>query len=69
MWAEGDLRGFARQVLTDPVVKGRGLLNPAAVKQVLAENGRRGALRQHALVMLELWCRSLEDTARGKERI
>ena len=63
IWARGDLKGFARQVLTDPVARQRGLLTPAGVDQVLGENGKRGALRQHTLVMLELWCRSLEGAA------
>ena len=38
------------------------LFHPAALRHVLRETGERGARKHHALLMLELWRRSLQPT-------
>jgi asparagine synthase (glutamine-hydrolysing) len=59
-WFRGELRGYAREVLLDPVATARGWCRAEEVQRLLDEHA--GGLRDHgraiwALLMLELWYR------------
>lgn len=60
-WLSPPLKDFTHRILGDPRIAERGLLRTGGLGQVLNERGRRGALRRHTLLMLELWRRSLEE--------
>jgi asparagine synthase (glutamine-hydrolysing) len=61
-WFRGDLAGYAREILLDPMTLGRGYLNEGAVRSILdahaAGQGDRSA-QLWALLMLESWQRDL----------
>jgi asparagine synthase (glutamine-hydrolysing) len=59
-WFRGQLRGYAREVLLDPLATGRGWCRPAEVERLLDEHA--AGTRDHGrgiwtLLMLELWYR------------
>jgi len=63
-WVRGPWNGVAREVLLDRRSRERGLVNPAAVDQLLQDHrdGRRGAGDAiWALLNLELWYRTFID--------
>jgi len=62
-WLRGDLRGWAHEVLLDPLTLGRGELRPYGVRRVLDDHiaGRSDRSSQiWALIMLELWRREFK---------
>lgn len=63
-WVEGPMRPMIDDLLSPDTVRSRGLLDPAAVARLRAEN-RSGqsdnALRIWALLVLELWQRAYVD--------
>jgi asparagine synthase (glutamine-hydrolysing) len=66
-WFRGDLSGFAREVLLDPVATDRGLFEPSGVQSLLdrhvagtEDNGRK----IWALLQLELWYRHVLEQPR-----
>lgn len=63
-WFRNELRGFAREVLTDARTRQRGLVRPEAVDRLFAAHleGRRDYSSQlWSLICLELWCRTWWD--------
>lgn len=63
-WFGAEFGRLAREVLEDPRARGRGWLDPAAVRAVLAtpDSGDGGQVRQvWALVCLELWAQTYLD--------
>lgn len=63
-WFRGSLSGFLRDVLLDPGVARRGVLNPREVERVLEDHlqGRRDRRRElWTLLNLELWYREFID--------
>ena len=62
-WFRGDLRGFAEDVLLDPVARDRGTFSPQAVRALLDghQAGQDHSHRIWALLMLELWQRDFVD--------
>jgi asparagine synthase (glutamine-hydrolysing) len=64
VWFRGELRGFARDVITDNRTRQRGIFRPEAVDRLLAVHlqGRRDCSSQlWSLICLELWCRAWWD--------
>ncbi len=69
-WFRGDLREFARDVLLDPVSRGRGYFKTTAVEGLLSDHGRGNADNSQAiwtLLILELWHREQVDAVRPTE--
>ena len=65
-WLRGDLRGYARDVLLDPVSRDRGMFRTDAVAAMLDEHaaGRTdNSQGLWTLLVLELWHRELIDVA------
>ncbi|MFI5324719.1 MAG: asparagine synthase (glutamine-hydrolyzing) [Candidatus Rokuibacteriota bacterium] len=63
-WFRGELRDFARDVLTDPRARQRGIVRPEAVARLLEthlEGSRDHSARLWALMSFELWCRNWWD--------
>jgi asparagine synthase (glutamine-hydrolysing) len=63
-WFRGELRGFARDVVTDSRTRQRGIFRPEVVDRLLAVHleGRRDYSSQlWSLICLELWCRTWWD--------
>ncbi len=63
-WLRGDLRGWAREVLLDPIALGRGVFRTSAVRTLLDEHdaGVDHSQRLWALIMLEQWQAELVDS-------
>jgi asparagine synthase (glutamine-hydrolysing) len=63
-WLRTDLAVFARDVLLSDRAANRGLLNRAAVEQLLRLNagGRDYGVHLWTLLSLELWCRRFLDS-------
>ena len=67
-WFVGDLRPMVDELLAPETVEARGLLDPAAVHTLIADNDAGTAddtLRIWALLVLELWQRTFIDAASG----
>jgi asparagine synthase (glutamine-hydrolysing) len=64
-WLRAELASAPEELLLDPVARGRGLLEPAAVEALIAEHraGTDQAQALWALMMLELWFRTCVDVA------
>lgn len=63
-WLRQELRDMTHDLLAEEVVRRRGYVNPAYVRWVLREHdlGRRNLADQlYALLVLELWLRSIEQ--------
>jgi asparagine synthase (glutamine-hydrolysing) len=63
-WFRGELRDFARDVLTDPRARHRGIVRPEAVSRLFdahLEGSRDHSARLWALMLFELWCRNWWD--------
>ncbi len=63
-WLEGELNSFVRDNLSEPVLKKRGIFNPAAVAQKIAAHaqGNQAASNQIlTMLMLELWFQNYVD--------
>jgi asparagine synthase (glutamine-hydrolysing) len=63
-WFRRDLRGLARDTLTDPRTVARGYFRPEVVEDLLEghfEGRRDNGYRLWALLMLELWHRRFVD--------
>ena len=63
-WMRGDMRDMVEELLSPPVVAGRGLFDPGEVAR-LREADARGALdgayTLFSLMCVELWCRAFVD--------
>ncbi|HYY94315.1 MAG TPA: asparagine synthase C-terminal domain-containing protein, partial [Pyrinomonadaceae bacterium] len=63
-WLRGPLRPLVEELLSEEVVKRRGLFRPAEVRRVVADNlsGREDyGLHVLQLLTLEMWCRIFLD--------
>ncbi len=63
-WLRGSLRDWMQELLLSPSAKSRGLLDPAAVTQLVEEHAAGGIDRSEqlwVLMMLELWFRVFAD--------
>jgi asparagine synthase (glutamine-hydrolysing) len=62
-WFRGPLRSLARDLLTDPTARRRGLFDPRGITRLLEahEGGARHGERLWNLVVLELWYRKFID--------
>jgi asparagine synthase (glutamine-hydrolysing) len=69
-WLRGELRGLARDVLTDATARGRGLFRPDVVARMLREHdeGANHASRIWALIQFELWHRMFIDAPTAPSR-
>jgi asparagine synthase (glutamine-hydrolysing) len=64
-WLARDLSPLSEELLSDDVVRARGLVDPATVRRLRTDNasGRAdNSLQLYALLTLELWCRTFLDT-------
>ena len=69
-WFRGPLRELVHDTLLSPTFLDRGMVSPEFVRYLLREHadGRRSNHHQiYALLMLELWFKSLEDRASSRE--
>lgn len=68
-WLRGPLRDVVEDTLSDAAVRSRGLLDPRAVATVRVRFQRRDAawMEPWLLMMIEIWCREVLDTA-GRAR-
>jgi asparagine synthase (glutamine-hydrolysing) len=63
-WFRGELRDFARDVLSDPRTRQRGILRPGAVSRLLDAHlagSRDHSAKLWAIMCFELWCRNWWD--------
>jgi asparagine synthase (glutamine-hydrolysing) len=63
-WFRGDVSGFAREVLTSPTARRRGLIDTTAVGPLLDRHAdRQGNLGSTiwSLLIFELWCLAYLD--------
>jgi asparagine synthase (glutamine-hydrolysing) len=68
-WIRHELASLINDTLSEPSVAKRGLFNPAAIRQLLAEHYARHADHTDALltlITLELWCRIFLDERGGQ---
>lgn len=71
-WMRNELRPMMQDLLSEETVRRRGLLNPAAVSQMVRQtmNGERDfTIRLWALMTLELWQQSYTDTGASIGRV
>jgi len=69
-WFRGPLRELVHDTLLSPTFLDRGMVSPEFVRYLLREHadGRRSNHHQiYALLMLELWFKSLEDRASSRD--
>ena len=67
-WMRHDLRELLGDLLSEESLRRRGLFNPVAVQQLIADNdaGRRDAsYTLLSLLSIEIWCRRFLDRANG----
>ena len=65
-WMRHELREMLGDLLSESSLRRRGLFDPAAVRQLIADNdaGRRdGAYTLLSLLCIEIWCRRFVDRA------
>jgi asparagine synthase (glutamine-hydrolysing) len=63
-WLIGELAPLVDDLLSGPTIQSRGLVDPAVVERMRAENAAGEAdnsLRLYALLSFELWCRTFLD--------
>jgi asparagine synthase (glutamine-hydrolysing) len=63
-WLVGDLAPLVEELLSEQTLRSRGLVDPAVVAMLRAQNASGSAdnsLRLYALLSLELWCRTFLD--------
>jgi asparagine synthase (glutamine-hydrolysing) len=63
-WLEGELNSFVRDNLSEPVLKKRGIFNPAAVAQKIdahAQGNQAASNQILTMLMLELWFQNYVD--------
>jgi asparagine synthase (glutamine-hydrolysing) len=71
-WLIGDLAPLVDDLLSGPTIQSRGLVDPAVVERLRAENAAGEAdnsLRLYALLSFELWCRTFLDRSWSFEAI
>jgi asparagine synthase (glutamine-hydrolysing) len=71
-WLVGELAPLVEDLLSEGTLRSRGLVDPAVVARLRAENAAGTAdnsLRIYALVSLELWCRTFIDRSWSFEAI
>jgi asparagine synthase (glutamine-hydrolysing) len=71
-WLAGELAPLMDDLLSDRTLRARGLVEPAAVHRLRADNASGAAdnsLRLYALISLELWCRTFLDRPWTFERL
>jgi asparagine synthase (glutamine-hydrolysing) len=71
-WLIGELAHLVDDLLSGPTIQSRGLVDPAVVERLRAENAAGEAdnsLRLYALLSFELWCRTFLDRSWSFEAI